>query len=218
MLEIAKCSVEGCPKDANTKGMCRPHYMRLRSTGSRAVLSELKTSRGPNCAHPDGCPRESSFGGYCNMHYTRLKRRGSLGPVESEKRHVSLHPELQKDVKFCIACKTIKDKSHFQRARRSKDGLQAACRLCVKIQNFTGKYGFDKSEVARFIAERTNCAICGDAEDLVIDHCHEANRLRDVLCRRCNTGIGHFLDSPDRLRSAADYLIAHGKKYKIQEK
>jgi hypothetical protein len=40
-----------------------------------------------------------------------------------------------------------------------------------------------------------------------VDHCHRANgKPRGLLCCNCNLGLGHFLDSSDFLRSAADYL------------
>lgn len=31
--------------------------------------------------------------------------------------------------------------------------------------------------------------------------------VRGILCQRCNTGLGAFLDSPARLASAIDYLV-----------
>jgi hypothetical protein len=30
--------------------------------------------------------------------------------------------------------------------------------------------------------------------------------IRGMLCNRCNTGLGMFLDDPNRLRHAASYL------------
>ena len=56
------------------------------------------------------------------------------------------------------------------------------------------------------------CAIC--ARDLVrtgnkscsIDHCHLTGRVRGLLCRACNRGIGLLGDSPERLKDAIAYL------------
>ena len=39
-----------------------------------------------------------------------------------------------------------------------------------------------------------------------VDHGHSKNLVRALLCRRCNLGLGFFLDSPEFLRFAADYL------------
>ena len=61
------------------------------------------------------------------------------------------------------------------------------------------------------------CAICEMPETgrstrrkeragLSIDHCHDTGQVRGLLCRLCNTGLGHFSDNPDLLRAAALYL------------
>lgn len=50
------------------------------------------------------------------------------------------------------------------------------------------------------------CGICGDVEDLVIDHCHATNKIRGALCSSCNIGLGMFKDDVERLKKAIDYL------------
>lgn len=59
------------------------------------------------------------------------------------------------------------------------------------------------------------CAICGREQEvtpgwkLSVDHDHVTKLVRGILCGHCNRGIGHFMDSPQRLRLAAEYLEAH---------
>jgi Recombination endonuclease VII/HNH endonuclease len=64
------------------------------------------------------------------------------------------------------------------------------------------------------------CAICGSDEvaerkgkklKLAVDHDHDTDVVRGILCIACNTGIGKLNDSPARLRDAAVYLEVHGK-------
>lgn len=61
------------------------------------------------------------------------------------------------------------------------------------------------------------CAICGSAEPggrvkrFHVDHCHATGRIRSLLCTNCNNGLGRFLDKPDLLRAAADYVEKHSK-------
>lgn len=43
----------------------------------------------------------------------------------------------------------------------------------------------------------------------VVDHCHESNVVRKLLCSSCNKGIGWLQDSPDVLAAAAEYLRDH---------
>jgi hypothetical protein len=56
------------------------------------------------------------------------------------------------------------------------------------------------------------CDICGNPGDgrwgeLAIDHCHEKNFVRGMLCSSCNRAIGLFKDSPSLLQTAITYLI-----------
>lgn len=60
-------------------------------------------------------------------------------------------------------------------------------------------------------AQNGECAICrtttpGGRGSWHVDHCHQTNRVRGVLCAGCNVGLGHMQDDPVRLRAAAAYL------------
>lgn len=54
------------------------------------------------------------------------------------------------------------------------------------------------------------CAICGGVNEsgrmLAVDHCHETNQVRGLLCTNCNTGIGMLKDNIDLLQNAITYL------------
>lgn len=76
-------------------------------------------------------------------------------------------------------------------------------------------YGMTEEEyIGRSISQQFVCAICkrpsiSKATDLPrrldIDHNHDSGKIRGLLCRSCNLGIGH-LATPTRLRLAADYM------------
>jgi hypothetical protein len=57
-------------------------------------------------------------------------------------------------------------------------------------------------------AQGGRCFLCRrrPVKRLCVDHCHDAEMLRSLLCRRCNTGFGCFDDNPDLMRGGADYL------------
>lgn len=52
----------------------------------------------------------------------------------------------------------------------------------------------------------TACEVCGETEDLVIDHNHTTDKVRGKLCRNCNFALGHVKDRPAVLRGLALYL------------
>ncbi len=78
------------------------------------------------------------------------------------------------------------------------------------------RYGLTPEEYIEKVSKP--CEICGDLlpvktlisgriiTKMTIDHCHSTNKVRGTLCAHCNSGLGDFRDSAERLRSAADYL------------
>lgn len=66
----------------------------------------------------------------------------------------------------------------------------------------------DDESLKEMIATTFSCTICGDEDDLVIDHDHKSNKIRGILCNRCNKGLGLFRDNPDFLEYARIYILA----------
>jgi recombination endonuclease VII len=85
-------------------------------------------------------------------------------------------------------------------------------------------YRLTQEEYHKMIADQNNlCAICGEPESgkdnrtgevraLSIDHDHETGRIRKLLCRRCNTGLGNFRDSVPLLQKVIAYLNEEGTR------
>ena len=63
-------------------------------------------------------------------------------------------------------------------------------------------------ELKNLIATTFSCTICGQGGDLVVDHDHQTNKIRGMLCNHCNRGLGHFKDNPNLLEYARNYLLA----------
>ena len=61
-----------------------------------------------------------------------------------------------------------------------------------------------------YLNQHGSCAICDEptaqATDLVVDHNHGSGEVRGLLCNRCNLGLGHFQDDPEKLARAIRYL------------
>jgi hypothetical protein len=76
------------------------------------------------------------------------------------------------------------------------------------------KYGLAPSDYDRMLIEQNGvCLICKrkTRRRLCVDHSHATQKVRGLLCHRCNTGLGLYDDDADRMREAAYYLdLANG--------
>lgn len=43
-----------------------------------------------------------------------------------------------------------------------------------------------------------------------VDHCHKTERVRGLLCRRCNDFLGKIQDDQERMQRLVDYLKRNG--------
>ena len=56
------------------------------------------------------------------------------------------------------------------------------------------------------------CAICSiETSVLCMDHNHISNKLRGLLCNRCNLAIGLMNEDTARLKEAIKYLTAYSE-------
>lgn len=78
------------------------------------------------------------------------------------------------------------------------------------------RYGISVADYDALLASQGGaCAIC-DASPVLpsVDHDHGSGRVRGILCRNHNAGLGMFGDDPALLRTAARYLEdADGRTY-----
>jgi hypothetical protein len=86
---------------------------------------------------------------------------------------------------------------------RRPDYLYCAdCLTKAKVRRYA-KCGLTREGLAEL---GSVCHICGSTKDLHIDHDHNKNVVRGLLCQLCNNGIGMFRDSPGLLQKASRYL------------
>lgn len=83
-----------------------------------------------------------------------------------------------------------------------------------KLHHLRSTYGLSPDQyLDMWKAQNGKCAIpsCGrPIEDT--DHCHETDMVRQLLCHKCNAGLGFFRDNSVLLREAAEYIERHRGK------
>jgi len=123
--------------------------------------------------------------------------------------------------RVCSHCNAEHPSSEFylEKDKRALNGIsqRSTCRKCTEHRKYkrfiekTYKFTFEQYEQL-FDSQDGKCAICeskvGNSKTgrLFVDHCHSSHEVRGLLCGNCNSGLGHFKDSPKLLQRAINYL------------
>lgn len=131
-------------------------------------------------------------------------------------------------LRVCTRCDSEKPIEEFYVCSRSLGGRKRICKECMKAQHrsWTSRsretlrdkwlrleYGITTEDFERMLAAQGGvCAICKNPESiegrpLSVDHCHESERVRGLLCTACNQALGLLGDSPELTAAATRYLI-----------
>jgi len=115
----------------------------------------------------------------------------------------------------CTKCKIEKPENaeFFPLHNKKRNGLDSWCRSCRSTYRSGIRRGIyrdmiDDKSLSFLIETTKECTICASKVDLVVDHDHKTNKIRGMLCNRCNQGIGQFKDDPELLEYARIYLLA----------
>ena len=74
------------------------------------------------------------------------------------------------------------------------------------------KYGITVQIYNEMLEKQQNkCAICNIVEHsvdipLCVDHNHHTNKVRGLLCKKCNSALGLFKESLNTIKKAINYL------------
>jgi hypothetical protein len=128
-------------------------------------------------------------------------------------------------LKTCRTCEEEKDTSLFDKNPTGTFGVRGTCKACrgshkerKRMHNIKSKYGITLEDFMEMYTDQDGCcAICNREVEVFatqdklmqianIDHCHTTGKVRGLLCNHCNTGLGKFMDDPDLLIQAANYL------------
>lgn len=127
--------------------------------------------------------------------------------------------------KKCNGCGREQPLERFWRNKKGRFGRYSLCRDCpsgliaahqraTRSSSLKSKYGIDIDEYERiWYSQGGRCAVCnrrGGSRGLAVDHNHETNQVRGLLCGECNMGLGRFHDNPVLLSRATEYLLRRG--------
>ncbi len=135
-------------------------------------------------------------------------------------------------MKNCSLCKKDKEYIEFYKVK-TRNGYSSHCRKChikrcsdytkseigafnKRKASFKHNYGLCIEEYYKLLKEQNGvCAVCFTfsktrrTEHLFVDHDHKTGKVRGLLCRDCNIGLGNLRDSIFIIRSFEQYLIKY---------
>ena len=112
---------------------------------------------------------------------------------------------------YCKEC------GHKKSKKYRIDNLEK-CKNLTRNSNLRNRYGLTPEDLEKMLRDQDNkCAICGreiflhgtsvDKNKIAhVDHDHKTGKVRGLLCKTCNTGLGGFMDNTEYLLSAISYL------------
>ncbi len=132
--------------------------------------------------------------------YARNKKKGHLGlkymckECENNYGKKRYHTTYKHNENFSKA-------EYFRRIKRNYD---------LEMQDYFDMW--DKTKGMCFICNtKLKSCVVEESEGVraVVDHCHSTNKVRGILCHKCNGGLGQFDDRLDFLKRAVQYLEEH---------
>ena len=109
-------------------------------------------------------------------------------------RYAANRERFKAEQKAYVARKFAADPIKFRRARFEYYTLNRA-------------HGIDRKTYDEMLIERVGCCDhCRNQADLHLDHCHETNRLRGMLCLKCNTALGQLGDTEEAIERLLAYV------------
>ncbi len=128
-------------------------------------------------------------------------------------------------MKRCCVCEQEKPVEDFSKSKQAapSNGRRSNCKECCdaaardyyrregRLKKLAKKYGIEPQDYGEmYVKQDGRCAICFKEFDvLFVDHCHDTDKIRGLLCSNCNSALGLLGDSLKNLESASKYLGKH---------
>jgi hypothetical protein len=122
---------------------------------------------------------------------------------------------MEEKIYKCKKCCSNLPLNFFRVYNTKRDKTCIHCKKEMKkISDFKRKYNISLEDYNNLLTKQNyKCAICknynykkGKISVLHVDHCHNTNIVRGLLCRSCNIALGHFKDQVNLLEKAIIYV------------
>jgi hypothetical protein len=131
----------------------------------------------------------------------------------------------------CLICDEVKNEEEFHDKKNSYLGKDRRCKSCKRedsaqwrLENpgsYLKRYNLTLEEFDEMVKKQGGtCAneACNygldDDHKLFVDHCHETDTVRGLLCLWCNSAEGYLKSDPEIAQGLIDYMKKHNLKTK----
>jgi hypothetical protein len=121
--------------------------------------------------------------------------------------------QWRKDNKDKITERNLNNKAKRQAFYQSELGVESSRRAHLKRM-----FNLTLEDYNKMFEEQNGvCAVCNQPEPssrlsfLCVDHCHDSNKIRGLLCSNSNRALGLMKDSVDIVKKAVKYLLKYKK-------
>ena len=218
-----KCLVFNCTTPVTARGLCDAHYRRLIRRGT------LETVRPDDWGKREAHPAYSTWKGLHRYHKPRTDSRwlddfwvfAAEIPDKPEKARAQRYDETKDWSKDNFYWKTTKlnevalaERAAYMREhhRRNREADPDYGRHHDLKKNYGVSLDWYKAQLEK---QNGVCMICEQPETasikgktlrLAVDHCHDSQEVRGLLCAHCNKGIGSLKHDKRLLQKAIEYL------------
>lgn len=220
-LNTGLCSIDECKREAKTLGLCLYHYNKQR------LEYDPEKGKSGLRGHP-----------YYHLWYERKQANLLCWEWTDFKYFIEgVYPKPEGDY-FLVRLDASKPfgpdnflwQLHLKRqeGETNKDwwARKRAARISAspsmeRARNYKRRFGLSLDEInEKLKSQNFKCAICGKPETsidgrtgsiktLSLDHCHSSNKVRELLCWRCNSTLGKTEDNVELLQEMINYLNKH---------
>ena len=215
------CTVDDCNNPIKGNGLCAKHYQLKRKYGRTEKLVRNKTKHSfyhlwhERKQNKDLATEWLDFWQFVND--VGLKPEGNYFLMKLD---VSL-PYGPDNFKWQEKLSILPDETDKEFWARKWADARIRNPDIEYERNLQRSFGMNLDEyLQKFKNQNGVCAICekeetttngksGIVRRLAVDHCHNSNKIRDLLCNRCNITLGKIEDSVELLQKMINYLNKH---------
>lgn len=139
----------------------------------------------------------------------------------------------------CAVCKQYKLRKYYYNCSAKLDGISYRCKYCddlaramwaknnpekaresSKFRSIKNRFGLTKEQYNKMLVKQNyKCKICLTDNpktynniSFCIDHCHKTNKVRSLLCSRCNRCLGFLKEDIQLLKNMIQYIKYFNKR------